>query len=204
MHQAVLEVVIAMHYHCTGHPSTFQLLGFDVLFDELLQPQILEVNVGLSLSLEASVLDANVKGGVVVDCLNVVGVAARSAHVAGDVLENAVDEFARAAATQFMRVFPTAESMQLHTPLFKSIDPHTLALAELVAQTEPLVSSSNIPPALVPDSAIPEGMQLRCPPNRTAADFLRFSHVNASVFMKKKKKKKRLKLQTRPKSARPH
>jgi len=45
MHQAVLEVVISMHCHCTGHPSTFQLLGFDVLFDELLQPQILEVQL---------------------------------------------------------------------------------------------------------------------------------------------------------------
>jgi len=180
-----------------------------VLFDELLQPQILEVNVGLSLSLEASVLDANVKGGVVVDCLNVVGVAARSANVAGDVIGDAVDEFARAAETHFVRVFPTAESMQLHTPLFKSIDPHTLALAELVAQTEPPVSSSNTPPVLAPDSASPEGklplcgVQLRCPPNRTATDFLSFSHVNASVFMKKKKKKK-LKLRTRPKSARPH
>lgn len=47
MHETVLHGVIAMHHSCVGDQRCFQLLGFDVLFDEDLQPHVLEVNVGL-------------------------------------------------------------------------------------------------------------------------------------------------------------
>eukprot|EP00656_Telonema_subtile_P048318 TRINITY_DN5720_c0_g1_i4.p1 TRINITY_DN5720_c0_g1~~TRINITY_DN5720_c0_g1_i4.p1 ORF type:complete len:268 (-),score=64.80 TRINITY_DN5720_c0_g1_i4:40-843(-) len=142
MHEVVTEGVIAMHSSCTGHQGCFQLLGFDVLFDEHLKPKILEVNVGLSLSLEASILDAQIKSGVVLGALNVVGVPnskrerGRDCSSIDGCIEAAEEEFARAEGTGYIRVFPTGDSLTEHVPLFKDVDPLTIALTEAVAEAE--------------------------------------------------------------------
>jgi hypothetical protein len=58
-----------------GEPcaSFFQLLGFDVMLDAHATPWLLEVNAGPSLGTEAQ-LDLTIKGQMLVDMLNVVGV----------------------------------------------------------------------------------------------------------------------------------
>lgn len=179
MHQVLVEGVIAMHSHCTGHQGCFQLLGFDVLFDEALRPQILEVNVGLSLSLEASILDAHIKSGVVVDALNVIGVpgSKRSGHRdAAEFLADTEAEFARAEATGYVRVFPTPASLTQHVPLFKNIDPLTLALTRSVA-------NQNHPGAAV-GNARDRG------PAAADSTLRWFRGLKASSFLKKNKGKK--------------
>lgn len=166
-----------------GHSmiGCFQLLGFDVLFDEQLKPQILEVNVGLSLSLASSVLDAHVKGeldlqtlderlaaGVIVGALNVIGVPGSSCglnHQEDDIVA-AFKEFRRAEGTGYVRAFPTESSLTEHVPLFKEIDDRTLALVHamsgsVIDRTEDCLSSHH--------------------------GFHRFETPKASKFQKKKK-----------------
>ena len=53
--------------------NCFQLFGFDVLIDDLIEPWLLEVNMSPSLSCDSN-FDHRVKANLISDLLNLVGV----------------------------------------------------------------------------------------------------------------------------------
>ena len=53
--------------------NCFELLGFDILIDENFKPWLLEVNLSPSLSTDAQ-LDFKVKGNLIADLFNLVGI----------------------------------------------------------------------------------------------------------------------------------
>eukprot|EP00658_Telonema_sp_P-2_P019671 TRINITY_DN1775_c0_g1_i3.p1 TRINITY_DN1775_c0_g1~~TRINITY_DN1775_c0_g1_i3.p1 ORF type:complete len:349 (-),score=95.25 TRINITY_DN1775_c0_g1_i3:272-1318(-) len=204
MHEVLLEGVIAMHSSCTGHQGCFQLLGFDVLFDQNLAPKILEVNVGLSLALSASILDATIKAGVVVGALNVIGLpqdkvaaAQRDPGSVSDCIDSSMDEFARAETTGFIRVFPTPDSLELHVPLFKEVDERTLALARAVATGAPMLDQNQRTTRMESDREFDGVSKGRILQNNGhdngASGFHVFEKIKASKLVSKKKKKSKTK-----------
>jgi tubulin polyglutamylase TTLL5 len=65
--------------------NCFELLGFDILIDDKLNPWLLEVNLSPSLSCD-SLLDSKIKGNLIADLLNLAGVVnieCRSANETG-------------------------------------------------------------------------------------------------------------------------
>ena len=52
--------------------NCFELLGFDILIDELFKPWLLEVNLSPSLNTDSQ-LDFKVKGNLLADLFNLVG-----------------------------------------------------------------------------------------------------------------------------------
>lgn len=57
----------------SGHGSTWDHLGFDVLVDKELKPWLLEVNLSPSMQAD-SPLDWQIKGSLMADCFNLVGI----------------------------------------------------------------------------------------------------------------------------------
>ncbi len=53
--------------------NCFELLGFDILIDSLLEPWLIEVNLSPSLGCD-SALDQRIKGNVVSDLFTLIGV----------------------------------------------------------------------------------------------------------------------------------
>jgi tubulin polyglutamylase TTLL5 len=67
------EVVLMVRKLALGRNNCFDLLGFDVIIDSFLKPWLLEVNLSPSLATD-SPLDLLIKGNLVADTLNLVGV----------------------------------------------------------------------------------------------------------------------------------
>jgi len=53
--------------------NCFDLIGFDILFDENLKPWLLEVNMSPSLACDAQI-DTSVKAPLLSDILNIIGI----------------------------------------------------------------------------------------------------------------------------------
>ena len=66
-------VVALVKKYDLGRSNCFDLFGFDILIDEVLRPWLLEVNLSPSLATE-SPLDLNIKGNLVSELFNLVGV----------------------------------------------------------------------------------------------------------------------------------
>lgn len=66
------EVVLMVRKLAIGRNNCFDLLGFDVIIDSNLKPWLLEVNLSPSLATD-SPLDLFIKGNLVADTLNLVG-----------------------------------------------------------------------------------------------------------------------------------
>lgn len=67
------EVVLMARKLALGRNNCFDLLGFDVIIDSFLKPWLLEVNLSPSLATD-SPLDLLIKGNLVADTLNLVGI----------------------------------------------------------------------------------------------------------------------------------
>lgn len=74
--------------------NCFELLGFDILIDDTLNPWLLEVNMSPSLACD-STLDQNIKAGLLADLMNLTGVVSNefrtkqtSKGVGGQVYKN--------------------------------------------------------------------------------------------------------------------
>ena len=63
----------AMNSHVPHRDNCFELLGFDILIDSLLEPWLIEVNLSPSLGCESS-LDQRVKAALVSDLFTLIGV----------------------------------------------------------------------------------------------------------------------------------
>ena len=83
--------------------SGFQLFGFDVMLDEAAKPWLLEVNADPSIHTD-SPLDLRVKGSMLVDALNVVGLPVTSPQVPGEV---AAEQY-RQRSSSWMAAAPAA------------------------------------------------------------------------------------------------
>mmetsp|Transcript_28949 Transcript_28949/g.43695 ORF Transcript_28949/g.43695 Transcript_28949/m.43695 type:complete len:246 (+) Transcript_28949:421-1158(+) len=71
---SVEPIMTQAHSQYVPHRTNcFQLFGFDVLIDERLNPWLLEINLSPSLACD-SPLDQKIKGSLVTDLLNLVGV----------------------------------------------------------------------------------------------------------------------------------
>ena len=66
------EVVLMVRKLAIGRSNCFDLLGFDVIIDNTLKPWLLEVNLSPSLATD-SPLDLFIKGNLVADTLNLIG-----------------------------------------------------------------------------------------------------------------------------------
>ena len=66
------EVVLMVRKLAIGRSNCFDLLGFDVIIDNNLKPWLLEVNLSPSLATD-SPLDLFIKGNLVADTLNLIG-----------------------------------------------------------------------------------------------------------------------------------
>ena len=62
-------MITAMRSHNIGRNNCFDLLGFDIMLDDTLQPYLLEVNLCPSLNTE-SPLDLHIKSNLLVDAFN--------------------------------------------------------------------------------------------------------------------------------------
>ena len=107
--------------------TCFELFGFDVLVDEYMEPWLLEVNVSPSLS-APSPLDRKIKGLLLTDLYNLVGVAT-APFTAGPRPENPQErndalvvveaEEENYRRGRFKKLFPVQQTLGQYTGLFE-------------------------------------------------------------------------------------
>lgn len=69
------KILSAVNMYVPYRNNCFELLGFDVIIDDMLTPWLLEVNLSPSLNIDAS-LDLKVKSRLITDLLNLIGIPA--------------------------------------------------------------------------------------------------------------------------------
>ena len=67
----VVRSLVAAQADVVAHPSSFELFGYDVMFDDALRPWLIEVNASPSLARHTD-LDMRVKTQLVVDIVDIV------------------------------------------------------------------------------------------------------------------------------------
>jgi tubulin polyglutamylase TTLL5 len=146
IHDLVVKTIILAQKHInTQKLNAFELFGFDIILDSDLNPWLLEVNLSPSLATE-SPLDRKVKAHLIADMFNLVGIGEKPGNYDGGLPNylKSADERSKPAImaglaelkrehdwrTNFVRVYPTAESVVKYRKYFRK--PETLAKLTLL------------------------------------------------------------------------
>ena len=103
MNEVVVKSLVAVDGPIEKQTNSFELFGYDIMFDSALRPWLIEVNSGPSMARE-TVLDEKIKTQLIQDTLQLVAPARFHRGALIEVLKRRVDEMEKAARRPYHSV----------------------------------------------------------------------------------------------------